>query len=274
MLDGEKIPVIFLYGFDELLQASGVAQSDYLERVAEFQLREAELGRGAVILITSRTVVIDQTRIPDPSLVLRLKDFDDKQIDAWLETWNTSNSDYYLGDMARQPLLLALLTLFDAGANDLPRDGIGTKRTIIYEKLLELFLAARSQKEAVQLPHRRQRPSRINPQLSGLCMRPSTPRRYRQELRAVHRTRPGQGTAGQAEAITGVGLLPLTAAALITGERATAPRPSPPIAGCCSAVAADSVEPGNRRGPTVAEVRRGSPVRRQGGAAVSGCGIG
>jgi hypothetical protein len=93
MLDGEKIPVIFLDGFDELLQASGVAQSDYLERVAEFQLREAEFGRGAVILITSRTVVIDQTRIPDDSLVLRLEDFDDKQIDAWLETWNTSNSD-------------------------------------------------------------------------------------------------------------------------------------------------------------------------------------
>jgi integrase len=39
-------------------------------------------------------------------------------------------------------------------------------------------------------------------------------------------------------------------------------------------VAADSVEPGNRRRPTVADVRRGSPVRRQGGATISGCGVG
>jgi hypothetical protein len=70
-------------------------------------------------------------------------------------------------------------------------------------------------------------------EVAAFSVRPSTLRRYRQELRAVHRTRPGQGTAGQAEAITGVGPLTLTAAALITGERATAPRPSPPIAGCC-----------------------------------------
>jgi hypothetical protein len=40
------------------------------------------------------------------------------------------------------------------------------------------------------------------------------------------------------------------------------PCASTPIAECRSAVAADSVEPGNRRRPTVADVRRGSPVRR------------
>jgi hypothetical protein len=46
---------------------------------------------------------------------------------------------------------------------------------------------------------------------------------------AVHRTGHGQGAAGQAEAITGVGLLTLTAAAPVAGERATAARASPPI---------------------------------------------
>lgn len=41
------LPVIMLDGFDELLQATGASQSDYLEKVTEFQRREAELGRPA-----------------------------------------------------------------------------------------------------------------------------------------------------------------------------------------------------------------------------------
>ena len=108
-------------------------------------------------------------------------------------------------------------------------------------------------------------------EVAAPSVRPSTLRRYRQ---AVYRTRPGQGAAGQAEAITGVGLLPLTAAAPVAWERATAARASPAIALCGSAVAAGPAERGDRHRPAVADVRRGSSVRRQGGAAVSGCGVG
>jgi hypothetical protein len=62
-------PVILLDGFDELLQATGVAQSDYLLKVAQFQQREADLGRPAVVIVTTRTAVADRAATrTEPSL--------------------------------------------------------------------------------------------------------------------------------------------------------------------------------------------------------------
>ena len=40
---GGALPVVLLDGFDELLQATGVSQTDYLRKAAEFQTREAGL---------------------------------------------------------------------------------------------------------------------------------------------------------------------------------------------------------------------------------------
>ncbi|MFE2140770.1 hypothetical protein ACFXA3_03280 [Streptomyces sp. NPDC059456] len=57
---GRALPVVLLDGFDELLQATGLHQSDYLERVSAFQQREAALGRPLAIVVTSRTVVADR----------------------------------------------------------------------------------------------------------------------------------------------------------------------------------------------------------------------
>ena len=61
---GDALPVMLLDGFDELLQATGVHQSDYLERVAAFQQREAVHGRPVAVLVTSRIAVADRARIP------------------------------------------------------------------------------------------------------------------------------------------------------------------------------------------------------------------
>ena len=47
---GPAIPVTLLDGFDELLQATGIHQSDYLRRVAEFQRREAVQGRPVAVI--------------------------------------------------------------------------------------------------------------------------------------------------------------------------------------------------------------------------------
>ena len=63
------LPVVLLDGFDELLQATGVHQSDYLVRVAAFQRREAVLGRPVAVVVTSRIAVADRARLPEGSLV-------------------------------------------------------------------------------------------------------------------------------------------------------------------------------------------------------------
>lgn len=61
---GGVLPVVMLDGFDELLQATGVLQTDYLLRVQAFQEREAVQGRPLAVIVTSRTAVTDRARIP------------------------------------------------------------------------------------------------------------------------------------------------------------------------------------------------------------------
>jgi hypothetical protein len=58
------VPVLLFDGFDELLQATGVSQSDYLLKVARFQQREADQGRPVVALVTTRIAVADRAQAP------------------------------------------------------------------------------------------------------------------------------------------------------------------------------------------------------------------
>jgi len=46
---GGALPVVLLDGFDELLQATGIGQTDYLEQVVRFQEREADQGRPVAV---------------------------------------------------------------------------------------------------------------------------------------------------------------------------------------------------------------------------------
>ncbi|BEL08300.1 hypothetical protein Q0Z83_064910 [Actinoplanes sichuanensis] len=147
------MPVILLDGLDELLQATGVHQSDYLEKVAAFQQREARLGRPAAVIVTSRVAVADRARIPAGGLVVRLEAFDEPQVDRWLESWNAANSRYWaetgrrpltrevvlrFPDLATQPLLLLMLALYDARTNALQAsEDFGTGE--LYERLLHDF---------------------------------------------------------------------------------------------------------------------------------------
>ncbi|GAA4952378.1 NACHT domain-containing protein [Actinoplanes utahensis] len=147
------MPVVLLDGLDELLQVTGVHQSDYLERVAAFQHREARLGRPAAVLVTSRTAVADRARIPSGGVVARLEPFDAAQVDRWLTTWNEAHADHWartgrrpltrdvvlrFRDLAAQPLLLLMLALYDASTNAL-QDAEAFDTGQLYERLLHEF---------------------------------------------------------------------------------------------------------------------------------------
>ncbi|MDQ7903956.1 hypothetical protein RB614_05395 [Phytohabitans sp. ZYX-F-186] len=153
---GDALPVVMLDGFDELLQATGVSQSDYLARVAAFQRREAEQGRPVVVVVTSRTSVADRARAPEGTVAVRLEPFDEPRIEAWLEVWNRANATHLAArgltpltlaavlphrQLAGQPLLLLMLALYDADGNALRRlpaaDGLGQHE--LYERLLHSF---------------------------------------------------------------------------------------------------------------------------------------
>ncbi len=158
---GAAVPVVLLDGFDELLQATGVNQSDYLRKLAKFQQREADQSRPVIVLVTSRTAVSDRVRYPDGTIALRLEPFRDDQIASWLQTWNASNEQIITARglrpltaevlsrhqaLASEPLLLLMLAMYDADANALqrgngPTEEGGIDETRLYEELLTSFAA-------------------------------------------------------------------------------------------------------------------------------------
>jgi hypothetical protein len=149
------LPVVLLDGFDELLQATGVSQWDYLQNVARFQRREAAEGRAVAVVVTTRTAVADRARPAPDTVALRLEPFTEEQIARWLAIWNTANETFFdaaglrplsLGavtthrELASQPLLLLMLAIYDAQDNAL---AVGAAADLdqgdLYERLLSRF---------------------------------------------------------------------------------------------------------------------------------------
>ena len=161
----QLLPVVLLDGFDELLQATGINRTDYLDEIREFQQREERLGYPVVVIVTSRMAVADRMDIPPQSIALRLEPFNDAQIASWLKTWEKANVDSlknrqiqplpletalkYRG-LAEQPLLLLMLALYDAEENALQRSEIAISQTDLYEALIMSFAS----REARRLPRR------------------------------------------------------------------------------------------------------------------------
>lgn len=150
---GDALPVVLLDGFDELLQATGVSQTDYLDKVATFQRREEQQGRPVAVVVTSRTSVADRARVAEDTVALRLEPFDPDRVTAWLETWNAANAGHFAAcglaplspevvlahrELAEQPLLL-LLALYDADGNALQRVEVDLPQRELYERLLSSF---------------------------------------------------------------------------------------------------------------------------------------
>ncbi|MEU8085504.1 ATP-binding protein [Micromonospora sp. NPDC049101] len=150
---GDAMPVVLLDGFDELLQATGASQTDYLRRVAAFQRREADQGRSVAVLVTTRTSVADRAQPPPGAVAVLLEPFDATRIDTWVATWNRVNADCFRAsgtgpldpdvvrahrELAEQPLLLLMLALYDADGHDLRSAG-ALGRGELYERLLKRF---------------------------------------------------------------------------------------------------------------------------------------
>lgn len=142
---GGALPVVMLDGFDELLQATGVSQTRYLEVVAEFQQKLLAKGRPAAFVVTSRLSVSAGLALPLDTHVVRLLPFDDDQVRRWLAVWNAANAplpvDVVLGypELASQPLLLLMLALYDAVDSSLQRDHESISQAELYERLLTRF---------------------------------------------------------------------------------------------------------------------------------------
>ena len=143
-------PLVILDGFDELLQASGQVHANYLDKVQQFQRREAVQGRPVRVLVTSRITLIDKAHVPPGSTVIRLEDFDASRRERWISVWNGQNQNFFkesgtkpfqvpsqqseVSELARQPLLLLMLALFDSDGNQL-RTSRQLDQTLLYHSL-------------------------------------------------------------------------------------------------------------------------------------------
>jgi hypothetical protein len=151
---GNALPVVLLDGFDEMLQATGVSQTDYLVKVRAFQQREAAQGRPVAAVITSRITVANRARIPDDTVAVRLESFSMTQVTEWLDMWRDANERYFherdmtalpaqtaliYPDLAEQPLLLLMLALYDADNNLLQGSTVEFSRADLYDRLLARF---------------------------------------------------------------------------------------------------------------------------------------
>ncbi|MEV0169329.1 NACHT domain-containing protein, partial [Nonomuraea fuscirosea] len=164
---GGALPVILLDGFDELLQATGIGQTDYLEQVVRFQEREADQGRPVAVLVTSRIAVADRARVPrGGATALRLEPFTDQQVEQWLDVWNQHNTAHLATrgllplpaeaalrqpELAAQPLLLLMLALYDATDNALQRHAQTLDHADLYERILRSFAERELRKSRPEL---------------------------------------------------------------------------------------------------------------------------
>jgi len=120
------VRVLLLDGVDEMIQTGG-SRVNYLEEIAEFQRREAALGRPVAVIVTGRTVLADRIRVPPGALAMMIESFDDRRIEQWLQIWNATNASAItdgklnavptesvlaVRELAQQPILLLMLTLY------------------------------------------------------------------------------------------------------------------------------------------------------------------
>lgn len=163
----DALPVVLIDGFDELLQATGVSQTDYLVKVAAFQAREADQGRPVAVLVTSRIAVADRAEAVPGMVVVRLEPFREAQISHWLQVWNDASTARLAArglqplapltvlahaELASQPLLLLMLALYDADDNQFQRADSGLGEAELYERLLTSFAEREIRKSGADLP--------------------------------------------------------------------------------------------------------------------------
>lgn len=155
-------PLLIIFdGYDELLQASGKTYSDYLQKIVEFQENQRILGISVKCIVTSRITLIDKAEITKNTPVIMLSDFDRGRVEQWSKVWNEKNHEYFISEkleefsidysdrvfeLAKQPLLLLMLALYDSNDNALKRNK-DMSETQLYDNLIREFVSREKRKD-------------------------------------------------------------------------------------------------------------------------------
>ena len=153
----DKIPVIILDGFDELLRATQTQLNDYILKIQKLQKLAQSSGLNIRVILTSRLTIMQDVSIPEDSLVIKLNSFDKQRKELWIKKWNevqTNGTKFTLPDrkdineLSQEPLLLFLLALYDFEGNALSKiTEEGLSRSSLYDKLFEGFTIRQLRKD-------------------------------------------------------------------------------------------------------------------------------
>jgi hypothetical protein len=153
-----KIPVIILDGFDELLRSSSSQLYNYIVNIQKFQRQAQNLNLNLRVILTSRLTIMQDVEIPEHSLVIKLDSFDDKRKKLWLDIWNSKQSPrkhFHLParedirELAKEPLLLFLLAIYDfenASLREVENQNLS--QSSLYDKLFTAFARRQLNKDA------------------------------------------------------------------------------------------------------------------------------
>ena len=171
----DTIRVVLLDGLDELLQATTNDRGGYLTDVVEFQRVEAAMGRPVAVVVTSRTLVAERVRLPETTPVVKLEEFDDAQIDQWVSAWNQHNTRPMRaktakaqGELARQPLLLLMLTLYFTDPAVGPVEDLSESE--LYGRLFDTYARREVTKQAGRVPPEAKFEEAVETQLTRLSV--------------------------------------------------------------------------------------------------------
>lgn len=160
---GISKPVLLIFdGYDELLQASGRTHSDFIRKIYEFQKNQRNIYNIFVrCIVTSRTILIDKALIMENTPIIKLCDFNEERIELWSKIWNEKNEYFFkknkldvftvdksskIYELAKQPLLLLMLALYDSNSNSLKKQE-NMNSTELYYSLIWEFVSREKRKD-------------------------------------------------------------------------------------------------------------------------------
>lgn len=147
----ERIPVIIMDGFDELMQSSSTELNGYVSTIKEFQERALFHGICVRIILTSRIAVMQDVTIPDGTKIIKLKSFDSKRQKLWVKKWDSFQSkkgykfnlpkNAKIAQLAQEPLLLFMLAVYDFEKAELQKLSMDKNfnQSKLYDSLLNEF---------------------------------------------------------------------------------------------------------------------------------------
>lgn len=154
-----RIPVIIMDGFDELMQTSNRELNSYVNSIREFQEKAINSNVCVRIILTSRISVMQDVFIPEGTKIIKLNSFDIKRRDLWINKWNTvqKKKEYKFSIpknakielLAEEPLLLFMLAVYDFENSELQNlaNDKNFNQSKLYDSLLERFIKRQVLKE-------------------------------------------------------------------------------------------------------------------------------